>query len=1039
MLTNITHGRAAILAFGGWGMQVMLHLWPRLQAIQEQRTALGAAGVDFSRITSFAAIMADPLLDEHGQAQFSVRQPRLDQTLSPFYVEKLLTKLDRDLPTAFNAQTTGMLTMAEKRATLLLHAAESVLKPLDYAGAGFQAGAIGLGYDHDFATPKGKAVRRATRVDQFRTALTHAEHMARLLEIHLLDPVRQDNLIDDDPFVQTTLYVVAPLFEPLAAALIWPIVAQLMARVGHRHVAQVVGLLATGSYASDLTRTVEDAAAYATLAELEGLTGIRRDPEDRIQAVLRTLVNSAAPQMAEYVGQPIFDTVYLLDREKSNQGLAQNSHELAVMAANALEALTVGGGNLLIQEQLGYSLYGAEPRPYSLIGAANDYVPLAQLMHAVNRQEESRLVREWVLRNTDEDPSNPNPLTRAHAPMHNPTLAELGLTQTEALAQLTLRLPDFQGNTTPTDLEALAVQERFVLPKPMAQDLQRMPAPRWGEAFQVHCGELTEYVSLAVGAQAVDEAWGTQAVETATGASQEWTLHEHDDRLLPRTVTRLHERLLELLAASPTGLTGAQNQVKRWLHELEQTRQKVWSVATPNARQLARAQRQLALRNWNANYAQAVANLPSFSAILLRVAVVGAVIAVFTLSYWFVTNGLGSLAAVSLTLLGFGVAILLISSALYWLLYNRIRKLRRERVALAQAELTLHLREKVTDGLVRAYDRLGQRLNTWSQMLAEAASELNALSTPPSIPVVPPPGVPPITLHQPHLSQSLWDRCLAYLRTQQDVHGQRSEERLERIWGTAVWREEMKRILSGGAPESGQSQARTIAQFIRNTVRQSVAPISIEQPHSEGAPVRAELIRNLAKEFSVEHLLWRNTEAEAELARRLRALERGGRQALMNESNEAPTYRRYVETAWHRAKPAGNYDVADHLAVYGATIDFAAVSGEAGSDLNRALLDEFNLTLLPTENPFSITFVRTVHGLGLDDMDATRRYQAELAYLSPEERALVLLIDDADETLYQAPATSDARAQKALRQSASPARIEPDNRPKLPYGASDRH
>ncbi|MEZ4620408.1 MAG: hypothetical protein R2867_33560 [Caldilineaceae bacterium] len=45
----------------------------------------------------------------------------------------------------------------------------------------------------------GNANRRATRTDLFRTALLHAEPMARLLETNLLDPIRQDDLVDDDP------------------------------------------------------------------------------------------------------------------------------------------------------------------------------------------------------------------------------------------------------------------------------------------------------------------------------------------------------------------------------------------------------------------------------------------------------------------------------------------------------------------------------------------------------------------------------------------------------------------------------------------------------------------------------------------------------------------------------------------------------------------------------------------------------------------------------------------------------------------------
>ena len=64
-------------------------------------------------------------------------------------------------------------------------------------------------------------------------------------------------------------------------------------------------------------------------------------------------------------------------------------------------------------------------------------------------------------------------------------------------------------------------------------------------------------------------------------------------------------------------------------------------------------------------------------------------------------------------------------------------------------------------------------------------------------------------------------------------------------------------------------------------------------------------------------------------------------------------------------------------------------------------MEEFNVTLLPTENPFQITFVRSVHGLSLQDLDSMRRYRDELAYLSNDERSLVLLADELRNVLYR--------------------------------------
>ncbi|MCC7017945.1 MAG: hypothetical protein IT564_12150, partial [Rhodospirillales bacterium] len=733
---------------------------------------------------------------------------------------------------AFDEQTAGVLTAAEKQATLLFQSAEATLQPLEVPGRPFHLPVTGL-----TPTAAGDAngngqhrLRRATRQDMFQAALTHTVPIARLLETHLLDPSRQDELVADDPFVQTTLYVVAPLFEPLTSALIWPLVAQFMERVGQRHVAQVTAFFATGSYATDLTRPVEDATAFAALAELEALTGLQHYPDQQVTATLEETVQAYAPHLREAIGRPLFDYVYLLDREKSNQGLAQNSHELAVTTANALEALIVAGGNLFVQEQLGVGIHAGEGRAYSLIGAAGDYVPLTQVLHAVNRQEESRLVRDWVLRNSDQSSAG-----GVGAPAPTPPgahqLMELDLTPQSVLTQLAPHLSDLLVNSSPTVIDELSVADRFILPKASAQQLRRVRADQWRVAFHAHYRELDEYLQLAVGATYLNEAWGIQAVEP----SREWFLYEVDDRLVPATVSRMQRKLLDILAASPAGLTQAQLQTERWLREIDQQRQRLQTVATPNARHLARVQRLLALRNWEISYLHASSTAPALWLVLARAAAVSVLAGVIAFVYLFIIQRPWSQAQDTLGLAGFIMGVLVAGLTIYRIKQTKVQKLRRERIALAQATLTTQLREAVSDGLVRVYGRLAELVNNWNRMLAEAAGELATLSTPPTVPAAPPPGVPLLAIYQPHLNEQLWQRCLAYLRAQLDTQGQRSEERLERMWGTPKWFHEMRRILSSSAPGKGQSQARTIAQFMRDTVRESVAPVNIEQTN----PVRA--------------------------------------------------------------------------------------------------------------------------------------------------------------------------------------------------------
>lgn len=993
MILSYPHTRAAILCFGGWGLQVMFHLLPRLQAAQEQRAALDEQQRDLGKLTSFGAILADPLLDANGYTQFTVHQPKLDQSLSPFYIEKILSQLDRSNGYPSSSDDRGLLTAAERRAQALLRITTPMLTSLTIPGRNFSAPANGMAAPSNQSGGEHSS-RRATRADLFQTALLHAEPMARLLETKLLDPIRQDDLVDDDPFVQTTLYVIAPLYEPLTSALLWPLVARLMDRVGQRHVSQVVALFATGSYATDLTRPVEDAATFGALAELEYLTDLQYQQQRPMAfGTLQRLVANTAPEMSDQVGDHLFDYIYLLDREKSNQGLAQDSHELAVTTANALEALIVAGGNLYMQEQLGVGIYAGEGRPYSLLGAAGDYVPLAQVLHAVNRQEESRLVREWILHNSDRVDADsfaaaePSP---TDASTQGWVTAALG--QAPILAQLSSHLADLLATSMPTSVNELSIDPAFVLPDPTAQQLRRVRPARWNDALQIHLNDLEQYLSLAVGRDFLDEAWGIRAI----GTGRAWFLHDVDDRLLPATVARMQKQLLEILAASPTGLAQAQTQTQRWLHDMDRLRQQVHSVATPGARHLAGVQRMLALRNWELSYLQAVSTTPKLNGILLRAGGAVALVAILALIYLFFAGRNWS-PQDTYSLAGFATGILLVGLATYRIHQDRIRKLRRERVALAQQTLTAQLRNAISDGLVRAYDQLGELVAHWNRMLAEASSELAGLSAPSALPTIPPPGIPLYPVYQPHLNEQLWERCLTYLRSQQDTDGQRSEERLERIWGTTRWQNEMRRILSNNSPIEGQSQARTIAQFIRNTVRQSVAPVNLDETDT----VRRELIQRIASEFSIEHLLWRGAMEEEEFNRRLRMLELGMLPVTPQATREGAPVQRYVEHVRHRAKPAGNYDVSDRLAVYGMTAEFVVASGDATSELTRTLLDEFHVTLLPSGDPFTLLFVRSIHGLGLGDIDAVRRYQGELNYLSQAERQLLVLSDGLWEGVYQ--------------------------------------
>lgn len=957
MRANYTQGRAAILCFGGWGLQVMFHLLPRLQALQEQRSALGALGPNLHDVTSFGALVADPLRTEEGQVRFELFRPGADLTLPPYFVERTLGTLGAGRRLPFE------LTASERRALLLLDTVRPYMETLGFGEA-------------DFRLARLDEARLPVRRELFAAGLHYADPVARLLETHLLDPIRHDSLDPDDPFVQTTLYVVAPLFEPLTSALIWPLVGRLLARSGRQHIAQVVALFATGSYARDLSRSREDAATYAALRDLEILSGYQGGSSGADGAALENLIRTHNPDLLSATGTPLFDYIYLLDREKSNQGLADDSHEVAILAANALEAHVVSGGNFHIQEQLGIGLHAGEARPYSLLGAATDYVPVEQVLHAVHRQEESRLVREWVLRSTPDDATPANPLLRAmtRRTPRRQTLHELGLEEGPALSGLVARLPDLFAVAAHQRISDLRANPDFVLSDSAASALRRQSIRTWPDGFSDHVAGLQRYQELAVGPDAVSEAWGLDAGE--------WTIRgggwAADTRIFPALVRNLDQQLVDLVAASPAGLSAARIQMEHWRAEAEQMEQSLSLSATPSRRELDDVRRQVALDTWRSEYDAAAVSKSAPGPMLLRAAGVIALVALLAWGYLALTDAAWDLRRDGLALAGFATGVLLAAFFGFRRGAAQIQQLRRRRLALATDAVTQALREAAADGLLRMVRQLNELLRDWQTMLDDAHEELHSLAAPPVMPVAPPPDVRPTHLYQPYLSRQLWEDCLTYLRGQQDERGDSNEVRLDNLWGDEAWRRDVARIMrsaaAGGREERARpNQPRTLAELIRRTVRRSVAPVSL----GRAEPARAELIRTLAKEYTIEHMLWRSREEEEALQQQLRVLEAAPGRAALTANVQAFPRRYYIENAWNRAKPTANYDVSDRLAVYGVAVDFVSASGAADTDLSRTLLQEYSLALLPSQAPFSITFVRTVHGLGLDDLGCMQRYRTE--------------------------------------------------------------
>lgn len=1055
MLPGATRSRAAILCFGGWGLQTMLHLAPRLQAAQEQRIATGIDGPDLTRITRFAALLPSDHLDQQGELDLSLFTLR-DSQLPPFYLERLLHKLDRSR-TAAAGELAAPLAASQRRASQLLAAVGENLVPLQWQANTDRRGNAssprrGLPWPFRRSSKDEQtddalggagmppAAQTAhdppTRRHAFRAGLQAGDHIAHLVASNIIDPIRADTHVPGDPFVQTTLYVIAPLFEPLTSALIWPTIAHQLNYLGQRHIAQVVGIFAAGSYATDSSRVIEDATCYAAMAELEALTGLRPANLAKLTASMRQDLGKRGTSRGslpeEWLGHPLFDRIYLVDREKSNQGLARNSYELSVLVSNALQSLIAADGAAYIDEQVGIDLRNASERPYSLLGAAADYLPIDYILQTAQENEGKRLLRELVLPAEAAGGAGISPPPAAASMEPLSPLQELGATSQQVLTQLTEQMPHLFNELGPQSVEQISVHPSYILPNATARKLRGLDPVRWQATFDKHLQELLAQFEESTGDGALDSAWGLAALR------EDGLPHNADDaRFLPAISARMRTRLLTLLGSQPAGIVHARRQLHQWLYELGLERHALSSFANdvlPSGG-AGHADRQLELRDWRARYMRTLGDQPSLFGSLTRAFGLLSGIVLLTLLYLFGSGLAGNIDAIvanavalmglmdeafagaivdfieseanAATFIGLMLGAFLGAMISFRARLRRVRMLRRERVNLARSELTGRLQKSVRRGLGRAHERLQQMLQQMDRVFEETCEILQEWSVSEALPPLPPEGVTSTHLYSPHLNSALWERCQTFMRSRLDAEGRHGEGRLREIWTSPQRRDQLAALFTGQHDDAqrGDGQrglAQSLAAYIRRSTQDAVAAGPTETPNQaadserffhedENLAARREFVRTLARDYNLEHLLWRDNASSEDFT------------SFSPEGTFTPVSAetlRYLESMWSVAKPAANYDVSDRLAAYGLPVEFAAVSGDPDSDLTEGVMQSLRIPRLLTGDPFQITFVRTLHGLELNDLGSMARYMAELGRMNQAARQQVLLADAINAELY---------------------------------------
>lgn len=1103
-----TRSRAAVLCFGGWGLQTMLHLWPRLRFIQEERWALGIDRQlpDLGQLTAFAAIMPTPIMPAgSGSYQpFRVMRPFADVYPPPFFVEQQMSQIEQQLfeqevERQQRAQQSGVagepqLTYAERVADLLLEQARSQ----DYITE--------ISMPRPALPTMPEPDRRVSRERMFRMSVEWAETAARSILRYVIDPTRLDRVQTRDPLVQTSLYVVASLSEPLVSALIWPILAELYDLLGQRHVVNVIGLFATGSFANDTTRVIEEAAAHVALMEFEGFNG-----HDRIrQAALAHLVhNTGKSGWQQRVGKMRFHQIYLIDREKTNQALAASSVELAVLAGNAIESLLVADGAAHIESQLGTAIKHSAVAHYNLLGAANNYVPFAQYIYAAMRAEQQRLIRELVL-------------TRSTTPVET-SLHQLGLTPEQAVRNLLSpqrqrifveapatrprrsrarswlkrwrsgRAPAGSAGEAAERLPELQVTQAYLMPPGVRERLRQTRGLwEWRRVAEQRITLVAETLTQTVDTQQLEEGWGLQydrmpaRAQPSQYTRKTWAARrQNDKRTIPAALYVVLQTIVQDACAHPNGIMLAETRLGSWLDKVEVhlgSQQPDQATLDETEWNESYTQR---LQQWQQRFLRAAGRQPANVALWSRIGLLGLFASYVAISWLLFESQLEVtpqlLGLVGVLSAGLAALIGLIPLALgRW----RMSRLMRQRIDLGVERLSRNVNQQIQASLYRLYERVHADMTTVHTTLRRSIANLQhwaALEGPLEIP---PLGVEPIHLRQAHTSDEIWQRIQQLIR-ERALDGMTSQERLSHMWqflqlpqswveagdslpqrvrlafelplnqielASVVQLEAQRRAAALAAPAATTPAAAPAspdatpavpaastagplpptppdpAQGVIDDLQRGAwcgyapdPPTTQPPPPCSACPDLGMYSCPFSDNGATSGTRW-SFEAIAQTQVR-QATER-----ILNQARMLPDFTRtlikdyqieelllkqqahtngqrkefqrdFIEEMYARAKPAGNFDVADTFVSEMVEIDFGVTADSTTSHF-RHIFSQQSMGLLSSHDPMSIMMVRIVAHLALPDLVLAERCSLEYRRLNDRDRAVL--------ALFSAPGDIDA-------------------------------
>ena len=679
--------------------------------------------------------------------------------------------------------------------------------------------------------------------------------------------------------------------------------------------------------------------------------------------------------------------VHLIDREKSNQALAESALDLAVLAGNAVEAFLAADGLGHLERSLGPETVTGRPS-YSVLGAASDHVPLAEYITSAIEEEQKGVIRSAILAAGD------RPVTV------EAELQALGATP-DAFVRRFLDAggtPMFELATDPPSPAwppEVRIAEGYLLPKAEASDLRETKDPmRWRELLEFRAAGVAAEVKRVYGAAQV--AWGLPPDDldggerdpsSALGGDLEPTdsaISRANFRVIPKAADLAAEQIVADVCSAPDGILRARARLSGWLgavgallHDLQQE-----TGATANDDDAY----QTRLDAWQWAFTSAAASHPQTLRLWVRVLVVACLgslglAGILLLQRSFDLGREGRIALV----VGLAGALAVLGAAAWFATSGRMRRLKRQRIALAQEDVSRLATRLLRRGLFRAYSQLAGELAGLQVAVEDALVDLSdwARAEPELQRAASDAGDVPTRAAVTH--EELWESVRDHVR-RESADGEHGLERFRALWrkdgnDSPQWLPEGSRLARrlrtalderrqahGDAPSMARSAGRSIAEVFRAYVARAT---EYHCPTHRLFADHPDLVRTAIGQYGAERLL---------------LADHGHEPAGAADHNGADV----VEDLYVRAKPSAGFEVTHLLSSDVLEVEFGVAADGPASPLRR-VFEQRGMPLLTSRDPLALSLVRTVNRLGPSELILTERCRDEFIRLSQSDRTMLSL------------------------------------------------